>query len=254
MARTKDRLYSHHIPKTGRRKETEWQLLRRLLMRLAIIILVLTAMYFWGLAVLSNINMFWQALNLEIEKPGEKARVDKIPPSPPLISHLPVATKESKIDVKGFTEEGATVKLFVNDKELEKILADKDGAFAFEGIPLSEGKNTIYTQATDTAGNESQPSGKVTVEFDKIPPNLKVNEPKNLARFEQREEEITVKGRTEPDTKVTINGQQIIVDQEGRFASLYALKDGKNKLRIEAEDLAGNKTTIERTFFFSRIF
>lgn len=253
MTQTREQLYSYHTPKTGKSHEEEWRLYKKLLSRVFIIIMVLLAMYFWGLAIISNMNTFWQTFNLGAENPTQ-TKQDKTSPAPPLIANLPAAVKEERITVNGFTEEGTVVELYINDIKVEKTLSDKEGRFSFEDIPLSGGQNEIFAKAVDTSGNESQPSRKTTVTLDKIAPNLEVSEPKNLSRFEQKEEEITIKGKAEPDTKVTVNGQQIIVDQEGVFNSIYALKDGKNDLVVEAEDLAGNKTKIERTVFFSRTF
>ena len=242
--------YHPHEPVTG----GDRHLYKKLLLQSVIIISVLLIIYFWGFSFLSNINLFWQALNPRRDYPANAVKNNPILPTPPFLIKLPPAVKDPKIEIRGYADPALTIKLIVNDLEMEKTATDEEGTFAFSNIPLSEGKNSIYTVAIDATGLESLPSRKAVVEFDKIPPKLEISQPGNKENFEQKEEEITVAGRVEPEIKVTINGQQIIIDQDGSFKTLYALRDGENNLVIKATDTAGNETVINRKVFFSRIF
>ncbi|MBN2494110.1 MAG: FecR domain-containing protein [Deltaproteobacteria bacterium] len=71
-----------------------------------------------------------------------------------------------------------------------------------------------------------------------IPPSLflKVGKPRSLI---QREKKTLVRGATSPGAVVSINGVRVGVDQSGKFAKMVALKEGKNEILVEAQDVLG---------------
>lgn len=84
-------------------------------------------------------------------------------------------------------------------------------------------------------------------------PFLEVSEP-----FDQQnitEESILVSGRTDPESKVTINNQQIEVSFSGEFSQKIYLTDSVNTISIIATAKNGKSTKIDRTVYlkeFSR--
>lgn len=217
-----------------------------------VIIAILLAMWFWGLAIISNLDAFWRIFN-----PNQEAVISQnkeSPPPPPYISPLPAATKDKKITVKGYSLEGVLVKLFLNDKESGSNRADKESAFSFFNVELNEGLNTFYVKADAGGGIESLPSKTVSIKFLKTAPKLEVVEPADRASFSQKDNTITIHGRTDPAAIVTINGQKALVTSDGTFSYLFPLNDGDNKITVEASDEAENKTTVEKTVIFSRTF
>lgn len=163
---------------------------------------------------------------------------DTTPPLPPKLRPLPEATNKSQITLQGFAEPGATVKIFLNEEVAKEVVADADSSFATEVINLSFGKNRIKAKAVDQAGNESKDSGILMIEYDTTPPELKIQEIKE-------EKEAKISGKTEPKVALKINDHLVILDQEGNFSYSLTLSEGENKIFIEAEDLAGNKTEEE---------
>ncbi len=233
--------------------QSEWTLFRKIFLRLGIVLAVLLAMYFWGLAIISNIDTFWRTVSLsssnQIINPAKG-----VAPLPPRINSLPIATKEAALIVSGYADPGLVLKLFVNDIEAGSLVADKEGTFAFEGVPLIEGDNKLYVKGVSGDGIESRPSRTLSVAYRKKSPLLSIKEPLDRQSYNQKESEISLSGMTEPSVTVRINDYQVVVDDQGNFKSLYSLKEGENRLTIEAEDIAGNKTTIYRTVYFNRIF
>lgn len=219
---------------------------------IVVILGILAAMWFWGLAILSNLDAFWKIFNPQDET-AIISHQAKTPP-PPYLEPLPGATKEDKITVQGFAPEAALVKLFLNDQEFGSARADKEGAFAFFNVPLSEGANNFYAKTNVGGDVESAPSPTATVLFLKKPPKLEVSEPSDHAEFRQKENVITVRGQTDPRGQILINGQKVLVTGEGVFSYLFPLTEGENKIVVEALDEAGNKTTTEKTVTFSRTF
>jgi hypothetical protein len=174
---------------------------------------------------------------------------DTTPPPPPRVSMLPEFTKEQKIDIKGSTEAGASVKLFFNSEEQE-VVAGEDGQFIFT-INLSDGDNEFTLSSKDTSGNESQQTPGYKIVFDNEPPDLTVSTPSDgTSFFGAKQRQVTVSGTTEPETNLTINDRPIAVAEDGKYVYTTTLNDGENKFWIKVTDKAENSTekTITVTF------
>ncbi|OGF65927.1 MAG: hypothetical protein A2Y62_19115 [Candidatus Fischerbacteria bacterium RBG_13_37_8] len=74
-------------------------------------------------------------------------------------------------------------------------------------------------------------------ETDKDPPILKITEVEPYIPF------LNIKGETEINVSLTINGETVDVGPDGKFDYFYRLRNaGLNEINIIAEDAAGNKT------------
>ncbi len=75
----------------------------------------------------------------------------------------------------------------------------------------------------------------------KVPHNLflKVRWPK---KTELSNRKLLVSGKTDPGARVKVGGAIIRVDSKGRFRHVMALKEGANRLQVEAYDVSGNLT------------
>ena len=215
----------------------------------AIVILI----WLVGLKLLSGLDNFWNILG---RNRGDRIKItaeDTIAPQPPYLSQPPKATKEKKISVSGVSEDESEIELFVNDKSLEKTLADKEGKFNFSNIPLDSGVNTLYAKAKDAKGNESGKSTTYTITVSDDKPVITLESPKDGDKFEGKiNRTITVKGAVKPvEVEITINGTLAIVDENGNFSLKMSLdQNGENEILIKAKDLAGNETiqTVKVTY------
>ena len=88
------------------------------------------------------------------------------------------------------------------------------------------------------------------------PPRDPIEVPTNLflrVRWPRKQEmsrrRLVVAGRTLSGTRVRIEGATIVVDSKGRFRHAVALKEGANKLKVEAYDVAGNKKEVHSPGF-----
>jgi len=52
---------------------------------------------------------------------------------------------------------------------------------------------------------------------------------------------VQVQGRTLPDAVVTVNGEMVAVDGEGRFSTVVLLEEGPNVIEVIASDFEGNQ-------------
>ncbi|MCJ7805112.1 Ig-like domain-containing protein [Patescibacteria group bacterium] len=166
-------------------------------------------------------------------------KTDTTPPPPPRLDTLPDATNNSKIQITGSSEPGSTVELFVNGAKNES-LAGNDGVFSFD-IYLDNGSNNIYATAKDSAGNESGKTPTYEVIYSKNPPKIDISSPSDGAKFYgNKQQQITISGKTSPDSSVTINDRIVGLQDDGSFSSSVFLNDGDNTFKIKVQDKAGN--------------
>lgn len=78
-------------------------------------------------------------------------------------------------------------------------------------------------------------------------PFLEVNKPPD--QFNSQSPEIEVSGRTDPEAKVSINNQEIAVDQNGKFSQVIKLSDNSNNIVVVATSQSGKQTKVDRTVF-----
>jgi hypothetical protein len=208
--------------------------------------------FFFWVGIPSLINL---AISLGNSKAASKfgQDVDTIPPAPPQLDILPVATSSSTIDIAGQTESGVTVYLYQNGTKAEETTADNQGLFSFINLDLNPGFTSFYVQSVDPAGNQSQHSSTQTVKYDSDKPDLIIEAPSNGKRFAGVTEQlIDVSGSTDPDATVFLNDRQLVVTGSGSFTTKYELKEGDNKLHFTAKDQAGNQTEVEIKVNYSR--
>lgn len=169
------------------------------------------------------------------------ANQDTVPPRPPSISSPVSATYSATIAVDGFSEAESEVVLVVNGEELDRAMAAADGTFAMN-VSLQADSNELRFYAIDKAGNESETSRSYSVVYDELPPTIELETPTDGQQFElHKNQNITVKGKTESNSKVYLNGRLIFAGSAGDFSTTYQLSEGDNELRLRAVDKAGNE-------------
>lgn len=204
-----------------------------------------TFLYLWGIPLVATISSFLS--NWSVARPDTDSTTPSPPPSfmfVPRIEYLPSSTNNlADFKITGWTKPGLEVSLYVNEQKQFQTITDANGMFEFMHVELREGENKIYARAVLDSGEESTPSQTQTVIFDKIPPELAVSTPKNGENFiGNKNQQITIKGSTEPKSMVTINDHRAIVNLAGEFTYPLLLTEGKNKILVKAIDEAGNAT------------
>jgi bacillopeptidase F len=165
---------------------------------------------------------------------------DTFPPQVPVLSAPPIATPSGQITLTGYGEAKSEVVLVVNASEQSRKQIGDDGQFSVD-ITLQDGSNTISTYAIDENENESEPSRTITVVMDNQPPKLDISEPQDGQQIELRKnQQISVKGQTDPQTDVYVNDRLAFTQADGTFRSNFQLAEGENILTFRAVDQAGN--------------
>ena len=201
-------------------------------------IIVILALYFVGIPLLSKIATFVSSLK------GNNSQIsnsDITPPPPPKFKNFPEYTNQQEISLSGNTEAGTTVKITFNGQDKE-ALSDASGQFSFNFV-LENDTNTFAAIAIDQSGNQSQKTNDFQITYDKKPPEMEIKSPNDGSSFYgSAQRQVTVEGTTEADASVTINNRIISVDDDGLFQYTTTLSEGSNTFNIKASDLAGNLT------------
>jgi hypothetical protein len=171
---------------------------------------------------------------------------------PPILDAVPVATNSSSLKITGSGQQGLTIIIYVNEKEMKKSVVDTKGLFTASISGLKEGKNTITAKLADQKGSISDLSNVETVIIKNTPPVLEVNSPEDNTTINGDSNIVTITGKTEDETTVTVNGRFVVLKTDNSFNYAYPLQDGDNKLVIESTDTAGNNTKIERNVKYQK--
>ena len=184
-------------------------------------------------------TLFYFAVDSEGRQEGVRSTqfmVDIVPPQLVITSPTDNASLNSKnVVVSGSVETGASVKI-----DGQSVSVDAAGHFN-KIITISGTSAVITIVATDFAGNSTQ---KVLhVSLDTTPPVLTVISPVSFQECHKLP--ILVRGTTEPDATVTVNGNEATVDANGGFLyGLYEISEGEASIiQVIAKDTAGNATT-----------
>lgn len=230
----------------SRLEKVESERMTRQAIVVIIVTIVLVALLIvFGIPALINVALFLGEIN-STGTPIEQT--DTIPPPAPQVATPPQATNSAQLNLTGYTETGATVKLYHNGNQIAETTTNDQGEFQFLNLTLSQGENRLYAQAIDTAGNQSSRSVTHTVTVDQKPPELEVIQPEDGQEFIGLNERlISIQGTTEPEVSVKINERFAVVDSQGDFNSRQQLEEGDNTITITATDEAGNTTTEDLT-------
>lgn len=203
------------------------------------IILIFFLAFKFGIPLLVNISLF-----LSGSQGKEEIKVQNSSfIAPPVLDSLPQATSGANIAISGLSSKNQTIKLYINGNLIDEAKTDEKGIFLFKET-ISPGENTIKAKAL-AGGKESDFSGSIIVAFKNAPPSLNIISPSDNQSFSKDQNTAEIKGTTDPDVRVTVNGLWAITDSNGNFSYTLPLQGGDNKIKIEAADTAGNKSTKE---------
>jgi len=140
-------------------------------------------------------------------------------------------------DLVGSVVSSSSVNLLLNKKQIK---VDKDGNFE-EKLALNEGNNSLHFSLSDEAGHKVDKA--ISVYVDSVPPKLTVSSPSNWE--EVNEKEIEVKGQTETDSDLTINGHSVQLNADGTFDYVLDIQQkGVYLINVISKDKAGNASVV----------
>lgn len=181
---------------------------------------------------------FFFGLISKISRPKEKD--DTSAPPPPYFYNTPTVTNKKELSLKGFSEPGSKVTVFVNGPQIGSVNVDAAGTFAFDSVTLIEGRNTVFAKAEDAYQNQSEKSQILEITYDIQKPKITIIEPKDGAIIRNLNQRIVVKGSLDKKCEVKINDKLAVVGANNTFELLLGVAEGYIEIKIEAIDEAGN--------------
>lgn len=173
-----------------------------------------------------------------------------VPPSRPFLSQPFEATHSATITLQGSSQAGLKVILLHNGVPTEETTPENDGTFTFD-VSLERGENRFSAVAENDKQERSNPSSEFVIVYTTDAPKLDVTEPADNATItQQKQNPLTVRGSTNPGTRVFINDQMLFVASDGSFTGSVQLSQGENKIAVKAVNRAGIETIKELTVRF----
>jgi hypothetical protein len=210
---------------------------KNLILNILGIFLVILIVFKFGIPFLVNISIF-----LSGSKGNQEQSQSQNPTfvAPPILNSLPQATSSASVIISGIAVKNQTIDLYINGDLTDKTKTKDDGSFSFKEN-VSAGENTIKVKANESNGSSdfSQP---LVIFYKSAPPSLNISSPSDNQSFSKDQSPVEVKGATDPDVKVTINGFWAITDSNGNYSYSLPLQNGDNNITIAAIDMAGNKS------------
>ncbi|MBI4089148.1 MAG: hypothetical protein HY424_00395 [Candidatus Levybacteria bacterium] len=211
------------------------------------IVVVIFLVFKFGIPLLVNFSLFLTNFK------GNQAESQNNKPlfiAPPILDSFPQATSSADIVISGIASKNQIINLYINGDMVNTTKTKDDGTFSFkETIPT--GENTIKAKAV-VQDKESDFSNSIVTAFKTAPPSLNITSPVNDTTYGKDQNFADIKGATDADVKVTVNGFWAITDSNGNFSYRLPLQNGENKIRITATDTAGNKTEKEIKLNYSQ--
>jgi len=202
---------------------------------LGIILIVLLILKF-GIPLLVNLSLFLSGS----QNKAETIVQNPLFIAPPVLDSFPEATASANIIISGIASKQQTINLYINNDLTNTTKAGDNGRFSFKET-IKQGENTIQAKAV-MGEKESDFSNIIVTAFKNAPPSLNVNFPTDDQSYSKDQNIADIRGITDTDVKVTVNGFWAITDDSGNFSYSLPLQDGENKIKVEAVDIAGNKT------------
>ena len=98
-----------------------------------------------------------------------------------------------------------------------------------------------WLKAQTQDGKNKKTTDTFTVLYKPEKPKLEISEPSD--RSTVNNPEVTVKGKTDKEVYIRVNGLPVVVNAQGDFDATVRLKEGENTIAVDAEDVAGNFET-----------
>ncbi len=231
-----------------RSRKQDQQLKKQIILSALGIVVVLILIFKFGIYVIQGVG----SVATSLKKPAaqENTLTEQTLLLPPVFDEIPKATKETSVTLTGTTHDTTgVVQMYVNNKLAKEVSID-NGTFEAKNVPLTEGSNSIKALVKNDT-NKSEFSKEYTILSVKDAPKLEVSFPSDAQEFAKGDQQITIEGTTDPDNTVTVNSFRAIVKNDGSFSYYLRLNEGDNKITIEAQNPAGDKTTKELTVKFT---
>lgn len=205
-----------------------------------LIIFLLIGLYLFfnfGLSLIINTSVFISKLaekptpNVDSDTNGNYSLLN--------INDIPIATNSSKIEISGTTFNLNQVAIYLNGKKVAQKNVSGNLDINYEINNLSEGNNEVYFVGYNKKNEVIKKTKTFSVLYKKTKPKLEIATPKDNETVSNQN--LVIKGSTDKETVIQVNETPVVVDALGNFEAEINLKEGENKIKITANDIAGNQ-------------
>lgn len=232
-------------PKYTRNKSiSHEQLTKRLTITLAAIFFLLFAGIIGFSFFSPQIGSLFGFISVNRNDTGPTAKVSLTAPS---FLELPEFTNSKLLTFEGFATPKTIIKLYINGPEVAEATSGDDGLFRFENVELNNGRNTLFTKAIGSDGQESEKSVTKIVVYDDKAPDIEVTSPREGETVKNLNNRINIIGKISEKAAIRINDKFVVQKPDFSFDFLLGVEKGTVKIKVEATDEAGNKKTEEFT-------
>jgi len=194
--------------------------------------LLLAAVVVGGLLVLTR------GSSSERESDGGGATAGRIPRIVLDRAALPALLREAQVELRGTVENAGGTRPRLDGRPLA---LEGDGTFVYR-VPLQEGRNRFIITVEGVAGRQAEPV-VIEVVRDSVAPQIDLDE---LPAVTNRPTlEVAGRVRDDHDVEVRLEHRLLASPNDGRFRGEVNLAEGRNVIRIEAVDAAGNRAETE---------
>ena len=166
--------------------------------------------------------------------------------TPPVFNIPFEATGSAIINVRGYGQPNTKIEIYLNNEKVSDVTPQDDGSFNVNDLGLNDGENYLYGKTTDSNGHTSLDSKTIKIIYSKDKPSLEIEEPSDDKTITGGDKKVMVKGTTDTENTIRINGSIIIVQPSGSFQREISLQDGVNEITIEAINKVGNINSVTK--------
>jgi len=166
------------------------------------------------------------------------------------IDQVPEATNSASFIISGSSTNLDEVAVLLNDKPVKTIDVTKEPNFTQEVMGLIKGKNKLQLKGRVANNKLIKETEAHTVFYSNDKPKLDISEPTDNSKIYKRD--LKVAGSTNAGNSVKVNDRPVVIYSGGNFNATVQLNEGENKVKIDAQDNAGNIQTKALTITYQR--
>ncbi len=227
-------------------KHQNKQLLQRIVIAFVLFIAFIVFFFSVGIKMLVSFTLFINQLANNGSKQPTIQQTNTL--NSINIDPIPSATNSATLLFSGTSLNYDKLELYLNDEKQDEISISDSFAGSIKG--LEKGTNTVYFIAKSSKSKETKKTPSFDVLYKSDKPKLEIQEPNDKSKVNK--EDVKISGTTDKETTIQVNGSPLIVDVNGKFTTMFRLKEGDNNITIIAEDIVGNQEIKELTITYSK--
>ena len=222
------------------------QIVQRIVIAIVLFIAFIVFFFSAGIKMLVSFTLFINQLANSKSKQQPTQQTETL--NTVSIDPIPSATNSSTLAFSGTALNFDTLEIYLNEEKQDEIPISDTFVGKING--LEKGTNAVYFIAKSSTSKETKKTPSYDILYKDDKPKLEIQRPNDNTTVNT--EDVQISGQTDTETTIRINDRPLIVDVDGKFTTMFRLKEGENKIHITAEDIVGNQTNQDLTVTYSK--